>query len=291
MPALVNKTFQLENNLLLRGKDAAGVWPEENDYSSARLGRDSTRCNEEEQVEQETGVGGQGRQAGQAGQARRREAHATALRVAVARELPERVDNLKLHLHMCLSDLSDRITQIRMPQQDTSSAYSGSYCDTHSLPHTPPLPTTFSIHDTEMQSVAVDGGGNACKELEEGQTVRAAAEAYTKEGSKDSKECKEHVWESLDFPHSPATLAGALAEPEEHWQTSEQEASLELATWYKLAGGESAQLLVGEAGGCVGERESVWADVTPTPLGKENEEEDECLLRARKLLAYLKGSV
>ena len=141
MPALVNKTFQLENNLLLRGNDAAGVWPEENDFSSARLGRDSTRCNEE-QVEQETGVGGQGRQAGQAGQARRREAHAKALQVAVARELPD--------------------------------------CDTHSLPHTPPLPTTFGIQDTEMQSVAVDGGMHACKELEEGQTVRAAAEVYTR---------------------------------------------------------------------------------------------------------------
>jgi hypothetical protein len=133
---------------------------------------------------------------------------------------------------------------------------------------------------------------HACKELEEGQTVRAAAEAYT-------KECKEHVWESLDFPHSPATLAGALAEPEEHWQTSEQEASQELATWHKLAGGESAQLLVGEAGGSVGERGDVWADATQTPLGKENdslsekeeEEEEECLLRARRLLAYLKGSV
>jgi hypothetical protein len=143
-----------------------------------------------------------------------------------------------------------------------------------------------------MQSVAVDGGMHACKELEEGQTVRAAAEAYT-------KECKEHVWESLDFPHSPATLAGALAEPEEHWQTSEQEASQELATWHKLAGGESAQLLVGEAGGSVGERGDVWADATQTPLGKENdslsekeeEEEEECLLRARRLLAYLKGSV
>jgi predicted transcriptional regulator len=29
LPALVNKTFQLENNLLLRGKAAAGVWPKE----------------------------------------------------------------------------------------------------------------------------------------------------------------------------------------------------------------------------------------------------------------------
>ena len=192
---------------------------------------------------------------------------------------------------MCLSDLSDRITQIRMPHQDTSS----SYCDTHSLQATPPLPTTFSIQDTEMQSVAVDGGMDACKELEEGGTVRAAAEAYTKEWSKESKECKEHLRESLDFPHSPecatATLAGELAEPEEHWQTSEQEASQELATWRKLAGGAFAQLLVGEAGGSVGERESVWADANQTPLGKENEEEDECLLRARRLLAYLKGSL
>ena len=123
------------------------------------------------------------------------------------------------------------------------------------------------------------------------------AEACTKEGSKESKECKEYVWESLDFPHSPATLAGGLVEPEEHWQTSKQEASQELATWRKLAGGEFAQLLVGEAGGSVGEREAVWADATQTPLGKENEiekeeeEDDECLLRARRLLAYLKGTL
>jgi hypothetical protein len=55
---------QLENKLLLCGKDAAGVWPEENDFSSARLGRDSTRCNEE-QVEQDKGVRGQGSQARQ----------------------------------------------------------------------------------------------------------------------------------------------------------------------------------------------------------------------------------
>ena len=91
-------------------------------------------------MDQEKGIRGQGRQAGQAGQARRREAQAEALQVAVARELPERVDNLKQHLH------------------DTT-----------------------------------------------------------------------HV--SLNFPHLPATLASsALTEPEEHWQTSEQDASQELAT-------------------------------------------------------------
>ena len=28
LPPLINKTFQLENNLLLRGRDAAGVWPQ-----------------------------------------------------------------------------------------------------------------------------------------------------------------------------------------------------------------------------------------------------------------------
>jgi hypothetical protein len=54
---------------------------------------------------------------------------------------------------------------------------------------------------------------------------------------------------------------------------------------------------VGETGGT--EREAVWADATQTPLGKEDyslsekgdEEEDECLLRARRLRAYLIGSV
>ena len=53
-----NPRSQLENNLLLRGKDVAGVCPAENDFPSERLGRHSTRCNEE-QVEPEKGVGGQ----------------------------------------------------------------------------------------------------------------------------------------------------------------------------------------------------------------------------------------
>ena len=52
---------------------------------------------------------------------------------------------------------------------------------------------------------------------------------------------------------------------------------------------------MGETGGT--EREAVWADATQTPLGKEDyslsekgdEEEDECLLRARRLRAYLRG--
>ncbi len=51
---------------------------------------------------------------------------------------------------------------------------------------------------------------------------------------------------------------------------------------------------MGETGGT--EREAIWADATQTPLGKEDslsekgeEEEDVCLLRARRLRAYLRG--
>ena len=150
LPALVNKTFQLENNLLLRGKAAAGVWPKERfsermemeDVGGAQAAaRQVIRLlggGSDEPVARATGAVSIEDDQEEAAFQKRMRAGGRHQRLLVAGRYSLRVpsdagtlldaqqedivpDNLKGHLDACLADLSERVSGIRMPCDDDAA--------------------------------------------------------------------------------------------------------------------------------------------------------------------------